>query len=99
MVFDHNHRVKLPDSQNGGKLFNAMVSRLFGRAEIESNPDAKASMLKEWKGLRDQGVFDFTMVREYDDVVCEAKKNKVEVHMAGVRGICVAKITARRCQA
>ena len=33
-------------------------------------------MLKEWKGLRDQEVFDFTMVREYDDVVAEAKKNK-----------------------
>ena len=41
-------------------------------------------MLKEWKGLRDQGVFDFSMVREYDEVVAEAKKNKKEVHMARV---------------
>ena len=43
-------------------------------------------MLKEWKGLRDQGVFDFSMVREYDEVVAEAKKNKKEVHMARVHG-------------
>eukprot|EP00435_Cladocopium_sp_Y103_P061888 s184_g23.t1 len=52
---------------------------------------SEASMLKEWKGLRDQGVFDFSMVREYDDVVREAKKNKEEVHMARVHGICVEK--------
>ena len=31
------------------------------------------------------------MVREYDDVVAEAKKNKKEVHMARVHGICVEK--------
>ena len=68
-----------------------MVSRPVGRAEIESNPKAKEAMLKEWKGLRDQEVFDFTMVREYDDVVAEAKKNKKEVHMARVHGICVEK--------
>ena len=43
-------------------------------------------MLKEWKGLRDQGVFDVSMVREYDEVVAEAKKNKKEVHMARVHG-------------
>ena len=68
-----------------------MVSRPVGRAEIESNPKAKEAMLKEWKGLRDQEVFDFTMVREYDDVVAEAKKDKKEVHMARVHGICVEK--------
>ena len=85
------HRTKVPPEGLGGKLFNAMVSRPVGRAEIESNPKAKESMLKEWKGLRDQGVFDFTMVREYDEVVAEAKKDKKEVHMARVHGICVEK--------
>ena len=68
-----------------------MVSRPVGRAEIESNPKAREAMLKEWKGLRDQEVVDFSMVREYDDVVAEAKKNKKEVHMARVHGICVEK--------
>ena len=85
------HRTKVPPGGLGGKLFNAMVSRPVGRAEIESNPKAKEAMLKEWKGLRDQEVFDFSMVREYDDVVAEAKKNKKEVHMARVHGICVEK--------
>ena len=85
------HRTKVPPGGLGSKLFNAMVSRPVGRAEIESNPKAKEAMLKECKGLRDQEVFDFTMVREYDDVVAEAKKNKKEVHMARVHGICVEK--------
>ena len=85
------HRTKVPPGGLGSKLFNAMVSRPVGRAEIESNPKAKEAMLKEWKGLRDQEAFDFTMVREYDDVVAEAKKNKKEVHMARVHGICVEK--------
>ena len=86
-----SHRTKIPPGGLGSKLFNAMVSRPVGRAEIESNPKAKEAMLKEWKGLRDQEVFDFTMVREYDDVVAEAKKSKKEVHMARVHGICVEK--------
>ena len=85
------HRIKVPSKGLGNKLINAMVSRPVGRAEIESNPKAKEAMLKEWKGLRDQEVFDFTMVREYDEVVAEAKKNKKEVHMARVHGICVEK--------
>jgi hypothetical protein len=74
MIFDNNHRVKIPDSQHAGKLFNATVSRPVGRAEIESNPDAKAAMLKEWKRLRDQGVFDFTMVREYTTMLSKKPK-------------------------
>ena len=53
-------------------------------------------MLKEWKGFRDQGVFDFTMVRENDEVVAEAKKDKKEVHMARVHGICVEKNYGRK---
>ena len=78
------HRTKIPAEGMGGKLFNAMVSRPVGRAEIDSNPKAK-------EAIRDQGVFDFSMVREYDEVVAEAKKNKKEVHMARVHGICVEK--------
>ena len=32
------------------------------------NPKAKASMRKEWLGLHEQGVFDFSVIREYHDV-------------------------------
>ena len=85
---NHVHRAKVPQEGLGGKLFNAMVSRPVGRAEIDPNPKAKEAMLKEWKGLRDQEVFDFSMVCEYDEVVAEAKKNKKEVHMARVRNMC-----------
>ena len=86
------HREHLGSTSfNSAKLFNAMVSRPVGRAEIESNPDAKASMLKEWRGLNDQGVFDFSIVHENDDVVAAAKKNGKEIHMARVHGICVEK--------
>ena len=88
---DPHHRTKVPEGGLGAKLFNAMVSRPVGSAEIESNPKAKEAMLKEWKGLRDQGVFDFSMVREYDEVIAEAKKDKKEVHMARMHGICVEK--------
>ena len=45
------------------------------------------AFLKEWKGLRDQGVFDFSVVREYDDVIADAKAKKQQVHMARVRGL------------
>ena len=57
------HRTKVPPEGLGGKLFNAMVSRPVGTAEIDSNPKAKEAMLKEWKGLRDQEVFDFSKVQ------------------------------------
>ena len=43
--------------------------------------------MKEWKGLWDQEVFDFTHTREYDDVVNEAKRKGQKVHMARVQGL------------
>ena len=45
------------------------------------DPDAKASMRNEWFGQHKQGVYDFSIIREYDDVVSEAR----------VHGICVEK--------
>ena len=44
---NNSHRTKIPTEGLGGKLFNAMVSRPVGRAEIEANPEAKEAMLKE----------------------------------------------------
>ena len=68
-----------------------MVTRPVNRKELLSNPKAypKAmeAFLKEWKGLWDQGVFDFSVVREYDDVIAEAKAKKQQVHMARVHGL------------
>ena len=56
-----------------------------------TNPDALASMKKEWSGLIDQGVFDLDAVREYDAVAKEAKAKGEETHMARAHGICVEK--------
>ena len=40
------------------------------------------------RGVR---LYDFSVVREYDDVVREVKRNGTEVHMAQVHGLCVEK--------
>ena len=73
------------------RFFDALVSRPVGRKEMLTNPDALASMKKEWSGLIDQGVFDLGAVREYDAVAKEAKAKGEEIHMACAHGICVDK--------
>ena len=89
---DLEHREKFGHGEmRFGKLYNAMVSRPVGRKEMMEDPDAKASMRNEWLGQHKQGVYDFSVVREYDDVVAEAKREGKEVHMARVHGICVEK--------
>ena len=82
---DAGHREKV--KQNAFHFFNAMVTRPVNRKELLSNPKAMEAFLKEWKGLWDQGVFDFSVVREYDDVSAEAKAKKQQVHMARVHGL------------
>ena len=62
------------------KVVHALVSRPVGRKEMLTNPDALASMKKEWSGLIDQGVFDLGAVREYDAVAKEAKAKGEEIH-------------------
>ena len=85
------HACLVARSLRVASYYNAMVSRPVGRSEIDRNPEAKASMLKEWAGHRDSGVYDFTVVREHDDIVRQAKETGVEIHLARVHGICVEK--------
>ena len=75
----------------GSSLPNARVSRSAGRKEMLSNPRAWGAMRKEWNGLRSQGVFDMSVVREVDDVRREAKETGSVVHFARVHGIMVEK--------
>ena len=82
---EKGHREKV--QQSAFHFFNAMVTRPVNRKELLSNPKAMEAFMKEWKGLWDQGVFDFSVVREYDDVVAEAKAKKQQVHMARVHGL------------
>ena len=89
-----DHREKIVSSNDGiniNKMFNTAVARPVGRKEMMDNDDARKAMRKEWLGQHAAGVYDFSVVREYDDVVREAKKNGTEVHMARVHGICVEK--------
>lgn len=88
-----SHRDQIPGNMMGCNVlgFNVAVSRPVGRKEMMHDPDARASMQKEWKGQRDSGAYDFSIVREYDEVVKEAKRNKTEIHMARIHGICVEK--------
>lgn len=88
------HREKLNGEANGiniTKMFNTAVARRVGRKEMTENDDARKSMRKEWLGQHEAGVYAFSVVREYDDVVAEAKKAGKEVHMARIHGICVEK--------
>ena len=91
---DDKHREEIDGNHNGisiNKLFNTAVSRPVGRKEMMEDEDARKSMRKEWLGQHAAGVYDFSVVREYDDVVAEAKKSGKEVHMARIHGICVEK--------
>ena len=72
-------------------MFNTAVARPVARKEMMENEDARKAMRKEWLGQHAAGVYDFSVVREYDDVVREAKRSCKEVHMARIHGICVEK--------
>ena len=61
-------------------MFNTAVARPVARKEMMENEDARKAMRKEWLGQHAAGVYDFSVVREYDDVVREAKKWKRSTH-------------------
>ena len=54
---------------------------------FNANPQAMEAFLKEWTGLWDKEVFDFSQTCEYDDVVSEAKKKGERIYMARVHGL------------
>ena len=65
------HRPKMTSGLNFSNL--AMVTSPVGRKELYENPKALEAFAKEWKGLHDQGVFDFSTVREHDDLKAKAR--------------------------
>ncbi|CAE7218058.1 unnamed protein product [Symbiodinium sp. KB8] len=69
------------------KRENAKDAKVSRRKEMLDNPKAMEAFMKEWKGLWEQEVFDFSQTREYDDVVNEAKRKGQKVHMARVHGL------------
>ena len=90
---NHCHRDKLKD-QSELMCFhfsNALVARPVGQKEINNTPAAQAALDKEWNNLTNKGAWDYSTVREWDDVSREAIKNKTKVHVGKIFEICVEK--------
>ena len=79
------HREKLWE-EHPDKL--ALVARPVKPAEIASNPRAKKAVDEEWEKLRKITTWKEKEVREYDDVVKEAKGKSKEVHFGRVFSLC-----------
>ena len=90
---NHCHRDKLKD-QSELMYFhfsNALVARPVGQKEINNTPAAQAALDKEWNNLTSKGAWDYSTVREWDDVSREAIKNKTKVPVGKIFEICVEK--------
>ena len=60
---------------------NALTVRLMNKKECHAGPAAKASIDKEWRRFVDRKVWGQSIVREWSDVVAEARRACDEVHM------------------
>ena len=90
---NHCHRNKLQD-QSELMCFhfsNALVARPVGQKEINNTPAAQAALDKEWNNLTSKCAWDYSTVREWDEVSREAIKNKTKVHVGKIFEICVEK--------
>ena len=72
-------------------IIHAMVARPVGRKEIESNPEAQHSIDVEWNSLESKGAWDYIAVREWLQVVREAKSRGEKAHVRKMVEICVEK--------
>ena len=72
-------------------VIHAMVARPVGRKEIESNADAQKPIDVEWHNLESKGAWDYNTVREWSQVVKEAKGRSEKVHVGKIFEICVEK--------
>jgi hypothetical protein len=82
------HRDRIDSSPS---LVTAMVARSVGRQEIAREPAAQAAMEKEWKGLRDKGVWRECDVLERSGVIQEARRAGKHMQFGRVHGICSEK--------
>eukprot|EP00972_Heterocapsa_arctica_P056736 8376194-Heterocapsa_arctica.AAC.1 len=72
-------------------VFNTIVVRNVKRKEMMNTPVAMKAMDDEFNKLSKQGVWDILSVREYDEVVAEAKRLGITIHLGDVFVICGAK--------
>ena len=78
----------LPDND----AIDGMVTRLLDRQEALNNPKALEAIHNEADGLVGKGTWGLETVREYDDVVSEARRTGKKVHIGGLMTICSEKI-------
>ena len=90
---NHCHRDKLQDRSElmCFHFSNPLVARPVGQKEINNTPAAQAAPDKEWNNLTSKGAWDYSTVREWEDVSREAIKNKTKVHVGKIFEICVEK--------
>ena len=67
------------------------VARPVGKAEIQREPLALQSLLKEWDKLRAAKVWDEGAVREWSQVAAEARRTGTKTHVGRIFEICVEK--------
>ena len=65
----------------------AMVTRPVSRKELAENTKARDALKKEFEGHWKRDVYDFSVVREYDDLRAEAKRTGETIHLARVHGL------------
>ena len=82
------HREKL---QTLPPLFNACVARSVTKAEIASSAKGREAQALEWSRLRKIGAWDEKGVREWSDVVAEARKTGKRHHVGRVFEVNVMK--------
>ncbi len=68
-----------------------MVARPVGRKEVESNPEAKGALNKEWNRLRERPMWDEDDGREKRDVAQAAREGGHDVRFGPLHGITVEK--------
>ncbi len=68
-----------------------MVARPVGRKEVESNPEAKRALNKEWDRLRERPTWDETDGHEKRDVAKAAREVGYDVPFGRLHGITVEK--------
>ena len=73
-----------------GSMF-ALVARVVGAKEIERTPAAMEAMDREWKKLASKSCWLEKKVREYRDVVAEAKHKNVKAPFGKIFEICSVK--------
>lgn len=83
------HRPK--DTPGLFQHMTAMVARPVSRTEMRANEKARLAAHKEWNRLRDNTVWDESVVLNWSDAWANARKEGQYIHKGRVFGICAEK--------